>query len=160
MAYRPDFYKVENIIGFTGDVNLDATVYFLVTLGGGPNQEYGHITQAHSFGRRVLNGGVVVESANVGREKVRTSSSYQMVADPGTGFLLEYDNQQLIHPSRHAFVPVASLQGAVLQKTKFLLSCAIARYTEMKECSDFTEEEADQVDKFGYIKKPTPIKIP
>jgi hypothetical protein len=52
MAYRPDFYTADNIIGYTGDIDNNPTVYFLTDL------EYGHITQAHR------------DTDNVGREEV------------------------------------------------------------------------------------------
>ena len=52
MAYRADFYIPENIIGYTGSLHKNPTVYFLT------DDEFGHITQSH---RR---------ADNVGREAV------------------------------------------------------------------------------------------
>ena len=51
--YRPDFYIFDNIVGYTGDLHTDPTVYFET------DTEWGHITQAHP------------RSDNVGRETVR-----------------------------------------------------------------------------------------
>jgi hypothetical protein len=51
-AYRPDFYTPENIIGYTGKLHEDPTVYFR------NGREYGHITQQHdtadNIGRQLV----------------------------------------------------------------------------------------------------------
>lgn len=52
LAYRPDFYTPENIIGHTGKLHEHPTVYFR------DGDEFGHITQTHQYGW------------NVGRERV------------------------------------------------------------------------------------------
>ena len=52
-AYRPDFYTPENIIGYTGSLRDNPTVYFK------EGSKFGHITQSHSA------------SYNVGREEVQ-----------------------------------------------------------------------------------------
>lgn len=83
MGYRDDFYKAENIIGFTGDLANNPTVYFADAGGKSPKLEkvggsdkvvvsFGHITQAHSI------------AANVGREAVREAYSYSIFNVPDT----------------------------------------------------------------------------
>ena len=58
MAYAPEFYIPENIIGYTGVLNKNPTVYFLSAT------HYGHITQVHD------------EWRNVGRETIRSNARY------------------------------------------------------------------------------------
>lgn len=55
-AYQLDFYTYENVIGYTGDLSGDSTVYFKKVDGG--RVKFGHITQVHSA------------SGNIGREAV------------------------------------------------------------------------------------------
>ncbi|UTW64087.1 hypothetical protein KFE98_08095 [bacterium SCSIO 12741] len=59
--YRDDFYRPENIIGHTGDLNKNPTVYFR------KGNEVGRITQ--KFDRNPL---------NEGREKVRSMDGYSI----------------------------------------------------------------------------------
>lgn len=115
MAYRSDFYIPENIIGYTGIIDQNPTVYFMTGPPQGPN-EYGHITQGHQIG------------PNEGRETVYRSAMYQIRVGPG-GVLEEWDGGQLMHRSRNALIPVAGLDA----KSKYLLSCAISRFTEEKQ---------------------------
>ena len=147
MAYRSDFYKPENIIGYTGNIKVNPTVYFRT--GQKPGiQEYGHITQAHDMGKRLTKTGqVLTEGANVGREEVRSSTTYEMKA-AADGALEEWDNGQCIHPSRNAFISAANLD----HRAKFLLSCAIARYTEKKQWGDYSAVQQVQIARYGYLK--------
>jgi hypothetical protein len=65
MGYRDDFYVEDNIIGYTGDVQSNPTVYFKATCRDDHKKiTFGHITQAHG------------EAGNVGREPVRNSATY------------------------------------------------------------------------------------
>jgi len=75
MGYRDDFYNEENILGYTGKLEDNPTVYFADAGGLNPklqkvgNQQkvvvqFGHITQAHN------------DPKNVGREAVREAYSY------------------------------------------------------------------------------------
>jgi hypothetical protein len=63
MGYRDDFYIKENIIGYTGELYENPTVYFLKKHPNG-KYEFGHITQDHQL------------YDNIGREKVKYSSTY------------------------------------------------------------------------------------
>jgi len=58
MGYRDDFYKPENIVGYTGRLGVNPTVYFASA------DEVGRITQDHPHAK------------NVGRNKVRKSATY------------------------------------------------------------------------------------
>ena len=77
MGYRDDFYKEENILGYTGQLGSNPTVYFADAGGVNPKLQqvgdkqkvvvqFGHITQAHD------------DSTNVGRERVREAFSYSI----------------------------------------------------------------------------------
>ena len=74
MGYADTFYKKENILGYTGDVDKDPTVYFAsidgtTQLVKGRQQlltQFGHITTAHPTAN------------NVGREPVRECYSYSI----------------------------------------------------------------------------------
>lgn len=77
MGYRDDFYKDENILGYTGDLRNNPAVYFADAGGVSPKLQtvdgkqkvlvsFGHITQAHQV------------AANVGREDVREAYSYSI----------------------------------------------------------------------------------
>jgi hypothetical protein len=58
-GYEPDFYTPENIIGYTGVLSKNPTVYFL------SKTHYGHITQVHE------------DWTNVGREVIYPNASYE-----------------------------------------------------------------------------------
>lgn len=81
MAYAPEFYVPEHIIGYTGVLNKNPTVYFLSAT------HYGHITQVHD------------EWRNVGRETIRSNEKYMFgnVAK-GNNALVELDSAA---PMRH-----------------------------------------------------------
>ena len=81
MGYRHDFYREENIIGYTGELLKNPTVYFADAGGINPRLqqvgnkqqvlvEFGHITQAHNM------------PSNVGRERVREAFSYSICNVP------------------------------------------------------------------------------
>lgn len=75
MGYRDDFYTKDNILGYTGTLEDNPTVYFADAGGinprtvkvGGKDKvlvSFGHITQVHEI------------ATNVGRERVGESYSY------------------------------------------------------------------------------------
>lgn len=114
MAYGDFLYKPDNIIGYTGDLNSNPTVYFFrdsrnergqvklksVKVG----QKYvskilflnGHITQAHS------------ERKNIGRELIYESWSYSLAnVHSSTIEGMEGMNQELLQETYHqSEVPV------------------------------------------------------
>ena len=133
MTYRADFYIPENIIGYTGQIDNNPTVYFMTGPAHGPN-EYGHITQAHQVG------------PNEGREGVRRSAHYELRAG-ADGNLEEWDAGRCIHRSRNPFMPVAGLA----HKSRYLLGCAIDRFPLKKRIDRFTEQQIDQLIDYGRV---------
>lgn len=90
MGYRDDFYVQKNIIGYTGTLRDNPTVYFFV---GGASKTFGHITQVHSV------------AENVGRETVITDSTYKcgnLVDADGEYFYEVWSTGQ--HPSRNKMI--------------------------------------------------------
>ena len=62
MGYRDDFYKLDNMIGYTGVLHKQPTVYFYDSATHG----FGHITQQHS------------DPTNVGREQYNADDKYKI----------------------------------------------------------------------------------
>ena len=90
MAYAPDFYVPENIIGYTGVLNRNPTVYFLSAT------HYGHITQVHD------------EWRNVGRETIRPTDRYVFGNVGDNNALVEADYlASLSHESRSPMILVS-----------------------------------------------------
>ncbi|WP_459209131.1 hypothetical protein [Aquimarina rhabdastrellae] len=108
MAYRDDFYKKANIIGYTGTIGSNETVYFK------DGNEYGHITQDHNF------------VTNIGRETVRSASDYKIENRSSDGRCQESANGVVFHVSRNPFIAVDS-------STIDQLADAITNKTEEKE---------------------------
>jgi len=133
MPYRPDFYIPENIIGYTGRIDDNPTVYFMTGPAHGPN-EYGHITQGHRIG------------PNEGRERVYRSAQYEIRVG-ASGNLEEWDAGRCIHESRNPFIAVAGLNAT----SKYLLGCAIARFTEEKRVGRFSEKQIDELYDYGRV---------
>ena len=89
MAYAPEFYVPENIIGYTGVLNRNPTVYFLSAT------HYGHITQVHD------------EWRNVGRETIRPTDQYVFGNLGDNNALVEADYlASLSHASRSPMILV------------------------------------------------------
>lgn len=102
MAYRPDFYTAENIIGYTGELHRKPTVYFRDDI------EFGHITQQHR------------EADNVGREVVTA-------IDNGDGYLYVMRNEIVdgVESSVEGYVAASNpngpfLPGAHVSRNKFI----------------------------------------
>ncbi|MEO0911745.1 MAG: hypothetical protein AAFY59_01960 [Pseudomonadota bacterium] len=107
MGYRDDFYTVKNIIGHTGKIESNPTVYFLHKVAD-TEIYYGHITQSHADG------------ANVGREPVRQTTFYDAGNITVDGKLIyEETVDGFNHQSRSAFTDIRDLsekQIAVLAR--------------------------------------------
>lgn len=88
MSYRDDFFKKENIIGYTGDLKDNPTVYFK------KGSEFGRITQDHG------------NADNIGRNKVRTADDYEIKNSGRNGNAQEFYNGAVKHNSRNPFVEV------------------------------------------------------
>ncbi len=125
-GYRFDFYKPENMIGYTGSLHDNPTVYFETAT------EFGHITQYHE------------RPANIGREVVG-------VRDMGEGLLYVMRNEMIngrevmceglvdaddpdgpllpgYHQSRNRFMSIERANVAVLS----LLAQSIWRFVTIK----------------------------
>jgi hypothetical protein len=108
MAYRPDFYRKDNIIGYTGRITSNPTVYFQYR-----HDEFGRITQDHP--RR----------NNIGRDKVRKAMDYR-IANTGPGNVSqEFYHGRVHHTSRNPFKPANWVE-------KILLARAIYRFQDIK----------------------------
>ncbi len=91
MAYAPEFYIPENIIGYTGVLNKNPTVYFL------SKTHYGHITQVHD------------EWRNVGRETIRPNARYAFGNVGDNNSLVESDpGAPMSHHSRSPMILVSA----------------------------------------------------
>jgi hypothetical protein len=88
VAYAADFYTPDNIIGYTGVLNKNPTVYFL------SKTHYGHITQVHGTWR------------NVGRETIRSNSKYFFGNVADGNCLFERDPGVMTHQSRSPMILV------------------------------------------------------
>ncbi len=119
-GYRDDFYSAENIVGYTGTIGQNETVYFK------KGDEYGRITQDHK------------QPENIGRNKVREDALYEIKNedhDDGKGLRArEYKGdgkggQKATHTSRNPFVPVDS------EETRQELAKAIDAFKNEKEKS-------------------------
>ncbi|MBB1268164.1 hypothetical protein [Shewanella sp. SR44-3] len=93
MPYETDFYVKSNIIGYTGDLNNNPTVYFK------NGNKFGRITQDHGH------------QDNIGRNKVREYADYDISNVEGRA--REYYNGDYQHTSRHAFVPLNGNQNTL-----------------------------------------------
>jgi len=171
MGYCDTVYRPDNIIGYTGDLNRDPTVYFRATStdeDGSPNTKqvgnnmqilflHGHITQAHPT------------PTNIGREMVVESWSYSIMnagaehddsglIEPGKKALQEVyhssevrpDNRQYFatpdgfsdfHISRNVFNPVSMKDYATVMK----LANALAKFPRIKQMYGPTDD--------GFIKR-------
>jgi hypothetical protein len=89
VAYEPEFYKPGNIIGYTGVLNKNPTVYFLSAT------HYGHITQVHD------------DWQNVGREAILSNARYFFGNVGKSNRLLEQDpGISMKHRSRSPMILV------------------------------------------------------
>jgi hypothetical protein len=120
MAYRDDFYNVDNIIGYSGDLHKFPTVYFLTS------KEYGHITQEHGYDQ------------NVGRQEVCDAKGYTIGNEPVKGELklLEKVNGEVIHESRTTLTRVTKSDADAFA----ICSQAIWKYQNEKYISTFSKD--------------------
>ncbi|MEW7278234.1 hypothetical protein ABW636_06535 [Aquimarina sp. 2201CG1-2-11] len=81
MGYRDDFYIKDNIIGYTGKLGSNPTVYFK------KGKEYGHITKYHYF------------VTNIGRKTVFSADDYTITNTGEDGVAEEKANGVIFHTS-------------------------------------------------------------
>ena len=114
MGYEDDFYVRKNIIGYTGELHNNPTVYFTT------QNEHGRITQAHP------------NAENVGRNLVKTRHGHTFKnEDIGRGEirLVEYQNERKFHTSRNALI---WLDPTPSDNTLDILERAITRFPDLK----------------------------
>jgi hypothetical protein len=104
--YEDAFYKKENIVGYTGNININPTVYFK------RGNTFGRITQDHP------------NRSNIGRNKVRTKTDYK-IANTASGHAEEYYDGRVQHRSRSLFKSASWFE-------KFKLAKAIALFPNQK----------------------------
>lgn len=117
--YAPDFYVPDNIIGYTGVLQKNPTVYFL------SQTHYGHITQVHE------------DWQNVGREAIFPVSKYgfaNMVVEQAVRLVEQDTLRNMSHVSRSPMTLVRSGQPLAPE-----LSHAIMVHTE-KKARELTSE--------------------
>ncbi|MBQ4822433.1 hypothetical protein [Aquimarina sp. MMG016] len=105
--YRDDFFTAENIIGYTGELGMNPTVYFR------DGDYFGRITQDHGH------------ADNIGRNIVRFAPDYKIVNDISSGSAYEYYDGAYRHKSRNKFIPVSS-------DSLYELELAINKFKEIK----------------------------
>lgn len=108
--YEEAFYKKDNIIGYTGTLISNPTVYFR------EGNKFGRITQFHN------------NPSNIGRNKVRTASDYK-ITNTNYGKAEEYYDGGVRHKSRNPFRPANFFE-------KIILARAIDRFPDQKKKSD------------------------
>jgi hypothetical protein len=86
-TFHGEFYTVDNIIGYTGDLNKSPTVYFR------SGTQFGRITQMHT------------NEKNIGRSKVRSADDYKMTSGVD-GKMQEFYGGRVHHRSREKFTKV------------------------------------------------------
>ncbi len=121
MGYRDDFYKAENMIGYSGDLHSFPTVYFQ------SGQEFGHITQKHDT------------SQNVGRGSVGSHAEYSIGNETVDGVLKlveKIGNRRPFHVSRSTLTRV---EGMTFDDQSIILQ-AIWKYTDEKYIDGYSKE--------------------
>jgi hypothetical protein len=125
MAYRADFYIRENIIGWTGNLFDNPTVYFIRNLDDG-TMEFGHITQDHPSPGNIGRGGV-----NRCAQGAYTIGNYLFETEDGALFWASEEEAPSVdyyHMSRNTFAEVDELNPA--QRT--LLTLSIYNHKRLK----------------------------
>lgn len=130
MGYRDDFYMVQYIIGYSGNLHDFPTVYFR------KGNEYGHITQKHPCPQ------------NVGRMAVRSSANYWIGNERvhGTLKLLEKENGVVFHESRSTLTAVDVFAPAQKDTVAILAQSIYNRDAGEKYISEFSEDDFEMID--------------
>jgi hypothetical protein len=112
MGYRDDFYIADNVIGYTGVITNNPTVYFE------SDSEYGRITQDHP------------NKDNIGRNTVRSNEGHTFGNENYLGKYraVERVGGKVTHPSRNVFVTTEGLS----EGDKALLFQAILKFQSAK----------------------------
>lgn len=139
MGYRDDFFIVQNIVGYTGDLQDNPTVYFET------DEEQAHITQAHN------------KADNVGRGVVFTIEGHSKVNvyDPEDQkeHLIEMQDGKKVHKSRNRFIAVPNIENR--EELKTILEKAILRHNSIKSrYVKFEKRRNVTISKEAMAKKP------
>lgn len=112
MAYCNWLYNIRNIIGYTGALNDNPTVYFQL------GRAYGHITQNHRI------------PFNIGREKCAIHAGYHIdnYYIDGQLHAIEWEGGTDVHTSRNAFIRRQFFNPGDL----LTLSVALYRFPDVK----------------------------
>ncbi len=105
--YEASFYIEANIIGYTGTIGQNPTVYFQ------NGNKFGRITQDHN------------NADNIGRNKVREYADYTIGNTGSNGNAEEFYNGRVRHTSRNSYV-------AVTDQTRSSLADAITNFPNVK----------------------------
>ncbi len=108
-GYEDEFYRKENIIGYTGALDENPTVYFR------NGKTFGRITQDHS------------NPKNIGRNKIRLKEDYSITNDGNEGKAIEIYDGAVKHRSRNAFVTIEGNEDALP-----ILEIAIEQFPNIK----------------------------
>lgn len=88
MAYEPNFYQAQNIVGYTGEIGKSPTVYFM------DNKNYGHITQDHpcplNVGREPIHALIASPAQGTDINGMRLTLFYRATNDPTSNQLVEW----------------------------------------------------------------------
>ena len=144
MGYRDDFYMVQYIIGYTGDLHAFPTVYFI------KGNEYGHITQKHD------------ESQNVGRMEVYLSDTYSIgneIVD-GSLKLVEKEGGVVFHTSRSTLTMVNVFAPAKKDTVALLAQSIYKRDKGEKYISSWSEKDFHTVDATIAAKAKVLVQLP
>jgi hypothetical protein len=135
MAYANDFYKIENVVGYTGDlVKRVGSLYFQDRL----QNKYGRITMGHSDADN--NGrGVVHATTNYKRKNMFLDEDLDTVSDERSpwyqkgGFKtkvqVEYVDDQIVHVSRGQFIKINPKE---MKYNQALVEYIIGHYQDKK----------------------------
>ncbi len=112
MGYKDLFYVAGNIIGYTGTIQSNPTVYFQ------NGASFGHITQNHKI------------KENIGREEVFWRPNYSITNEliKNRPTCVERIGSQVIHESRNKFISVHAMSSL----HKNILKRSILNFTQMK----------------------------
>ncbi len=117
MGYEDHFYVRRNIMGYTGQLLEDPTVYFIT------QNEHGRITQKHQ------------NEGNIGRSLVKSRQGYTFENKHigGKLRLVEYLNGRQFHTSRNELILIDPTPS---DNTLDILERAIARFPDLKSKND------------------------
>ncbi|GAA5165105.1 hypothetical protein [Viridibacterium curvum] len=123
MGYRDDFYMVQYIIGYTGNLNDFPTVYFI------KGKEFGHITQKHD------------ESQNVGRMEVYASDGYTI-----GNKMVEKIRGKVMHTSRSTLTKVDVFAPAEKETVTLLAQSIYGTNRGEKYISGWSRQDFKNID--------------